>query len=450
MNASPGRGAQSSVNFGELPLNKFVKRLTILSAMGVFLDGYDLTIISVALLFIKPQFHPSPAALGMVGSAAVVGMLFGSLIFGNLTDRFGRKAMYLLDLLFFVVFALLTAVSQNMTELIIFRFLLGIGLGADYPISSTMTAEFAPNRKRGILMVTTIAFWTVGAIVSYGVSLLLLHTGPNAWRYMLASGAIPALLVIWGRRSIPESPRWLAASGQTDRAMEVAQKIASDAGHTLNTEDHGLGEAPKNRLASFLTLFRRDLIAMTIFASLGWLLFDIGNYATIVFSPTIFKMLKGATMTSSVLASMTMQAFGLVGIALVWLLVDRIGRKWIQSVGFLMLGIVFIVTGLLKHPAFGLFLLLFILLSIVDQGPGQLTYVYAGEVFPTSVRATGHGFATAASRVGALLGISAVPLFISTVGLSPALVVFGIIDLLGFGLTVWLAPEPKGKSLPTD
>jgi putative MFS transporter len=161
-------------------------------------------------------------------------------------------------------------------------------------------------------------------------------------------------------------------------------------------------------------------------------------------------MLKGSTMTSSILASMAMQAFGLVGIAIVWLLVDKVGRKWIQSIGFLALGIVFIISGLVRHPAFGLFLMLFLILSVVDQGPGQLTYVYAGEVFPTSIRASGHGFATAMSRVGALLGISVVPFFIAHVGLSTALIVFGICDLLGFALTWWLAPETKGKALPTD
>ncbi|MCY0879545.1 MAG: MFS transporter [Firmicutes bacterium] len=440
-----------AVDFGDLPVSRFIQRLTLLSAMGLFLDGYDLTIISVALLFIKPQFHPSPFLLGLVGSAAVVGMLVGSLVFGNLTDRFGRRTMYLFDLLFFVVFAIAAALSQNMTELIVFRFLLGIGLGADYPISSTLTAEFAPNRRRGILMVTTIGFWVVGAIVSYFVSLALLHVGPDAWRWMLASGAVPALLVIWGRRSIPESPRWLMARGRQEQAMSIAEKVAASAGVTLNQANAGgLATQSTPRMASFARLFSRDLLRITVFASLTWFLFDVGNYATIVFSPTIFKMLKGSTLTSSVLASTALQAISLVGIFVVWILVDKVGRRRIQSLGFLGLGLIFIVTGLISHPSFGLFLGLFLVLSIVDQGPGQLTYVYAGEVFPTSVRATGHGFATACSRVGALLGILVLPIFVAHVGLSTALILFGILDLIGMGVTLWLAPEPRGQQLPSD
>lgn len=138
-------------------INHFVRRLTLLSAMGVFLDGYDLTIISVALLYIVPTFHPLAATLGLVAASAVAGMFVGSLVLGNLSDRYGRRTMYLFDLLFFVVFAILSVLSRNMTELIIFRFLLGVGIGADYPVSSALTAEFAPRKRRGLLLVATIA-----------------------------------------------------------------------------------------------------------------------------------------------------------------------------------------------------------------------------------------------------------------------------------------------------
>jgi putative MFS transporter len=416
--------------------------------MGLFLDGYDLTIISVALLFIKSDFHPSPALVGLVGAAATGGMLFGSLIFGNLTDRFGRRTMYLLDLLFFVVFTLLAAISPNMVLLIIFRFLLGIGLGADYPISSTLTAEFAPTRRRGTLLVMTIAFWQVGAVVSYLVSLALLNTGPDAWRWMLATGAIPALLVMWGRRSIPESPRWLMTKGRKEQAIQVAERVAQSAGVPLSSADNaGLASTAVPRMANFGRLVQKNLLRITIFAALGWFFFDVGNYATVVFTPTILSRLKGATLASSVEASLALASFALVGLIVVFLIVDRVGRKWLQAAGFLGLGLVFVTMGILVHPAFGLFLGLFFVLTLADQGPGSLTYVYAGEVFPTSVRATGHGFATAVSRVGALLGIFVLPVLMASLGLSAGLILFGVCDLIGFGLTVWLAPEPKGQPL---
>lgn len=158
-------------------------------------------------------------------------------------------------------------------------------------------------------------------------------------------------------------------------------------------------------------------------------------------------MLKGSTLTSSVLASMGVFAISFIGIILVWLFVDRVGRKRLQAWGFLGLGVIFIFMGLIPRPSFPIFLGLFLLLSIVDQGPGQLTYVFPTEVFPTAVRASGHGFATASSRLGALLGILVLPIFVASVGLSAALIVFGVCDLLGWVITLWLAPEPKGQAL---
>ncbi|PSR24725.1 MAG: MFS transporter [Sulfobacillus benefaciens] len=441
----------SETGMPELPLNAFVRRLTLLSAMGVFLDGYDLTIISVALLFIIPHFHPSATLLGMVGAAAVAGMFVGSLVFGNLSDRFGRRTMYLLDLLFFVVFAILSALSQNITELIVFRFLLGIGIGADYPVSSALTAEFSPTKKRGLLLVATIASYQVGAVVAYLVGLALIPLGPDAWRWMLASGAVPALLVMWSRRSIPESPRWLIRAGKVAEGQEVYRSIGHaalqqtvEANKTTQREQNA---KPKtSELGDFRRLFRKDLIRMTVFTALTWFLFDSGAYAFSVFYPTIFKSLKGSTIESSVLASAIIAAVAFVGIILDLLLVDRVGRKYLQAVGLLGLGLMFILLSVIT-PGFSVFVILFMIMYIFLQAPAQMTYLFSVEVFPTSVRATGQGFATAISRLGGLMGIFIFPLLMKDMGLSTGVRILGIAVLLAFILTVWLAPETRNQPL---
>lgn len=426
-------------------INHFVRRLTLLSAMGVFLDGYDLTIISVALLYIVPTFHPLAATLGLVAASAVAGMFVGSLVLGNLSDRYGRRTMYLFDLLFFVVFAILSALSRNMTELIIFRFLLGVGIGADYPVSSALTAEFAPRKRRGLLLVATIASYQVGAVVAYVVGLLLLPTGADAWRWMLASGAIPALIVVWARRSIPESPRWLHSAGKEQESQAVYQAIGvRDTLHDVAAPLVSTDSRP--RMGNFRRLFHKDHLRMTIFTSLTWFLFDAGAYAFSIFYPTIFKSLKGSTLESSVLASAIISAVAFVGIILNLLLVDRIGRKPIQFVGLLGLGLMFLLMSVIK-PGFAIFVVLFMVMYIFLQGPAQMTYVYATEVFPTSIRATGQGFATAVSRIGGLLGIFAFPILLKDVGLSVGVRVLGTAVLLAAILTIWLAPETLNQSL---
>ncbi len=430
----------------DLPLGKFVTRLTILSAMGVFLDGYDLTILSVALLFIVPQYHPTPHIVGLVGAAALGGMFVGSLVIGNITDRVGRRMMYLWDMAIFVVFAIIAGLSQNMLELGLARFFLGIGIGADYPISAALTAEFSPTKRRGQLLAITIGFWWVGALFAYIAGLLMLHIGPNAWRWMLASGTIPAVIVMWLRHSIPESPRWLSVKGRKKEANAVVASIAEKEGLSVTVSDVNL-QSIQTKVGVIKELFAPQLIRLTIFAALGWFLFDVGDYGSIVFTPTIFKALKGTTIQSSVLASALIPVVSLIAIAIMWTIVDKVGRKPIQASGFFVMGVVFILMAFIKPSFVVLFPLFLVVFAFMEGGPGQTTYIYAGEVFPTQVRATGHGLATAVSRVGALLGVFVFPIMIASIGLRSGLLFFGICALLGFILTLWVGPETKNTRL---
>lgn len=448
----------------ELPISKFIWKLTILSSAGVFLDGFDISIMSGALIFIKPEFNPSPLELGFIGASTVVGMFFGSLVLGNLADRLGRRGLYMIDLLFFVVFAILAALSTSTWELIVFRFLLGVGLGADYPISSTITAEFAPRLKRGRLLVVTIGAFTVGSLVAYIVATGFFYAGPWNWRFMLAFGAIPALIVTFMRRSVPESPTWLRASGRIEEADAVTAQVARYAGQL----DAQAAQEPKKpapvkkhkapkpaatrKLGTLSRLFRPPLLAATVVAGGCWLLFDLGNYATIVFTPTILAPATKSAPIMSVVVPIGTEIVGLIGITICYHLVDRVGRKKVQWIGFLVLGLVFIALGVIPGAAssFGILLLFFVLVLLFDQAPGITTYLFAGELFPTAVRSSGHAVATAASRIGAFLGIVALPLFTAAVGLGPAMIVFGICDLVAMGLTLWLAPEMRGRDLIED
>ena len=163
-------------------------RILALSGAGVFMDGYDLFVISVALLLIKPFFVATALDISAIASSALLGAVFGAVIFGNLADRVGRKSLYVIDLLFFVVFGAASAFSQNVLELVIFRFLLGIGIGADYPISASYIGEFVNNKNRGKLMASVFSFQGLGILSAVAVSIVLIPTGPEAWRWMLLSG----------------------------------------------------------------------------------------------------------------------------------------------------------------------------------------------------------------------------------------------------------------------
>ncbi|MHB1302685.1 MAG: MFS transporter [Acidiphilium sp.] len=421
-------------------LRSFHRRLTFLSAAGVFLDGFDLTVIAVALPLLVKAWHIPPGLTGAVAAAAVVGMLVGSLLFGHLTDRLGRKAMYLLDLIFFVVFAALTAVSQNVWELLIFRFLLGVGIGADYPISTTLLAEFVPAKRRGSFVATLGATWFLGAMCAYIAGYLLLPLGPDAWRWMMVVGALIAVVVIVLRAAIPESPRWLAARGRTDEASRVLVALGAAAGTRPAAQAAGT--------MKWTDMFAGPLLRLTIFVSGFWFCYDVAFYGISIYTPTILKSFSVGSSAAAYLGSAIVAMLGLVGALIGVSLVDRWGRRPLIIFAFGGLTVLLAVLALVPHPALAALVMLFGLATLfANMGPGVLDFVYPTELFPTGVRAGATGFGTAVSRVGAILSILVFPGIVQAWGLQNALWLFVIAALLGFVICVVLAPETKGREL---
>ncbi len=197
--------------------------------MGVFLDGYDLSVISFSIIPISLTFNFSPSTnsflYGLILSSALIGMAIGGVTFGYLADKIGRKTMFIIDMIFFVVFAAQSAFSQNIMQIIIFRMLMGVGIGADYPISSSLIAEYAPSKSRGKLLMYSIMFYWIGTFFAGIVNYFSLYAGiENSWRYAFLFGAIIALPIIFLRDLMPESIRWLVVKGK----MEMAEKIGKE------------------------------------------------------------------------------------------------------------------------------------------------------------------------------------------------------------------------------
>lgn len=419
-------------------LKPFQNRLTLLSGAGTFLDGFDLTVIAVALPLLVKQYSISAAMTGLVGASAVIGMLVGSLVLGHLTDRVGRRAMYLVDLVFFVVFAAMTALSQNVTELIIFRFLLGLGIGADYPISSTLVAEFGSRRRRGRMVTGVAALWFVGAAAAYIVGLLLLPLGAEAWRYMMMVGAVIAIVVILLRSSIPESPRWLAAQGRDGDARKVL--------HDLTGKDTAaLGTGQRFHWGD---IFSPAMIRKTVFVAGFWFCYDIAFYGISIYTPTILKAFTGGSQSLADIGAAIVSLVGVAGAAIGFGLVDRWGRRPLILLAFAGLTAALVILALAPTPALLVLIVLFGLAELfANMGPGVLDFVYPTELFPTGVRAGATGFATAVSRVGAILSILVFPSLVLAWGLGRALWLFAIAGALGLVISAIMAPETKGHSL---
>lgn len=425
-------------------------RITALSAAGTFLDGYDISIVSVALilLYTVPGFGlDNPLSKALIGASTVIGMLVGAIIFGYITDLKGRKTMYVWDMVIFIVMTILISLSFNFLSLFVTRFVLGLAIGADYAISATIIAEFAPIKSRGRLLVSNVLSWFAGAAVAIFVGYALLSLGTVAWRYMFLIGVIPAFIVLILRRDVPESARWLANSGQAEKAKEVELKITGNSDIFTNT---------MKKRTSLLNLFSRRYIRSTMFIAIFWFCFDVSFYGIGIFNPTILTIL-GLKAHEAILGSGIFDIFAVIGGALALLLVERLGRKTITLIGFTGTTISLISLALITHfvpkdalaasaaPAiFGMFLLFEVTQAV---GPGSTNFVYPLELFPTTERASAQGFGTSISRIGAVLGITTFPFIVSSFGISSSLFFFAAFSIIGLMATVFLGVETRGRTL---
>lgn len=426
-------------NLDSPKLKRFQRKITLLSAAGTFLDGFDLTVIAVAMPLILSQWDVGPGLQGLITSSAVIGAFIGAIWLGNLTDKFGRKAMYVVDLLAFVVFAALTAFSQTAWQLILFRFLLGIGIGADYPISATLVSEFSSTKSRGRHSTFLGAMWFVGAVVAYLIGILLIPLGPSAWRYMLLVGSIFALIVFYFRVTLPESPRWLAARGREKEAEEIMLKIT---GQKVIIQP---STQPKQKLTD---LFSKKLFKRTFFVCGFWFCYAVAYYGISMYTPTILKPFTNGSQMMTYIGSGTISLLGLVGAIIGSNLVERIGRRPLIITSFTGLSIALIVLALNPSPTMAFLVILFSLAVLfANMGGGILNFVYPTELFPTSIRASASGLATSISRIGSIMGILVFPNLVVAWGNSKALWFFAVISLLGLVISVLLAPETKGINL---
>jgi MFS family permease len=418
-------------------LTPLQKKAWLLSAGGVALDGFDLFIMGVALPLLLDQFHGYPAwVTGLIASAAVVGAILGALFGGLLTDHFGRKRLYTWDLLGFIVFAVLSAFSWSVWALIFFRFMLGLAVGADYPIAASFSAEYLPSQVRGRWLVAGFSFQAIGMLMGalVGVALLELHPVDDTWRLMLAIGAVPALAIMWARRSVPETPVWREREAAPDKE-------------------------PSARLSE---LFTRVHLRKTTLCAGAWFLMDVMMYGIGLFTPMLLASMKfadhsgwdfiqkdvGDTMGTAVLDLLLV-----VGFVIAILLVDRTGRLPLQKAGFLGCSVGLIILGLAstidpENPPIALVIVGFALFNLmINAGPNSTTFLIPAEVYPTRLRATGHGFAASMGKAGAALGVFVLPILEDTWGTAVMVFVMAGIGLLGLALTQAFGVETRGADI---
>ncbi len=442
-----------------------------LSAMGIFLDGFDLFVMSIALPLIIVQFSATPLEQGIVGAAAVVGAIFGALIGGRLCDRFGRKKVFLFDLLIFIIFAVLSSFAWSIESLILFRFLLGVGIGADYPVCASYVSEFMPKRIRGRMLIAAFSFQAVGifAAAAVGLFILAMHPSESAWRWMLVAGAAPAIVILLLRRGIPESARWHIQRKEWKLAMGVVRYLIPDftMKKPINPEVEDTVQIKPEKVptwhsyvSSYAELFSKKNLRRTILITVPWFFMDFAFYGVGIFTPILIAAMIGTQGSGlnfiaqdfySSEYTVLLDVFLVIGFILNILFIERIGRIKLQLAGFIgMAAGMFILAAsqsgsqtiiALAFVGFGLFNLL------QNFGPNATTFLLPAELFSTRLRATAHGFAAGLAKVGAACGIIFVPLMTAAYGVRYTVIFMGVICIFAFVVTWLTRIDMTGRSL---
>ncbi|MFF5790501.1 MFS transporter [Paeniglutamicibacter sp. NPDC012692] len=428
----------------DAPLTRFHKKLTTFSSGGPFIDGYALSIIGIALITMTPALDLGPSEIGMVGAASLVGIFFGGGVFGWVTDKVGRHTMYILDLIALAVFSILSAFSTDIWQLVLWRFLLGVAIGADYPIATSLLAEFLPKKHRGRLLGATFVVWAIGAAAAFAVGYALRDAGPDAWRYMLASPAIFAIITLLFRLGTPESPRWLLSRGRVDEARAVIKKVY---GEKYDIESLGETTEDGSKQAKFTDIFNRKFWRRTLFVSIFWTAQVIPLFAVYTFAPDLlasFGMDGDANLYGgSLLISLIFVVGGIPGL---WL-VERIGRRKLLLWSFGIIVVALAAPAFIPNVAPQTLFTALAIFALASGASSFLEVVYPNELFPTEIRATAVGFGTAISRVGSAASTYLMPVAIISFGAAGALMIGAGISLVGLIATFLLAPETANRSL---
>ena len=421
-------------------------KIMFISGMGFFTDAYDLFIIGVVMALLKPIWHVGKVEEGLVESTALLASAIGALLFGRIADMIGRKRIYGVEVLVLAAGAIACAFSPNIWWLIGFRFILGIGIGGDYPVSATIMSEYAGKAHRGMLVSLVFSMQAAGLIVGplLAAALLTTHLSHDIiWRILVSAGALPALAVFWSRRHLKETPRFLKSSGQEEDEFGNLKK----AGH-YDKKTHSV---------SFWDGFHRMVdnkmvLSRLIGASAAWFLLDFAYYGNTVSSPLVLSALgSDHTVLEKTLTQLGIFAvFAAPGYAVAALTMDKLGRKTIQILGFGMMAVTFGLLALIPHIARLTYPFLIIYgfsYFFSEFGPNATTFVYPSEIFPVKVRTTGHGISAAMGKLGGFLGVFTFPFFMHWHGLPAAEGTAAIVSILGVVVTLFLLPETKGKSL---
>lgn len=439
-------GASRLERLDRLPFTREHRRLLVGSGVGWALDAMDVGLVSFVIAALAVTWPNDVGMLGWVASAGFMGMAIGASVGGLLADRIGRRQVFAFTLLLFGLATGLSALAWSVGVLIALRFVVGLGLGAELPVASTLVSEFAPPRIRGRIIVILESFWAVGWTVAALIGFFVIPASDIGWRWALALGAVPAVYAVVIRLGMPESVRFLESKGRIGEAEATVRRFERAAGVVspdaiVATPDTVVTArtAPARVSGLFAAPVRRQTISLWIV----WFCVNFSYYGAFIWLPTIL-VASGFDLVRSFGYTLIITLAQLPGYAVSAILVEKWGRNRTLAA--------FLVGSAASAALFGLASAEWqvigagMLLSFFNLGAWGALYAVTPELYPTPLRGTGAGWAAGVGRIASIIAPLIVPVLLATTSTLLVFVVFAAVFIVAATAALGLA-DKRGRSL---
>ena len=437
--------AQIVARIERLPITGFHVRARLIVGTATFFDALDALAIAYVLPVLSSVWHLSTTQIGALISIGFIGQMVGSVIFGWIGERYGRMAALSWSVIIFSVFSIFCTFSWNYTSLFIFRTLQGLGLGGEVPVAATYINEISKARGRGLFVMLYEFAFNVGLFFAALLgNLMVPHLG---WRSIFLVGAIPAILIIFVRRHLPESPRWLASRGRLDEADKIVSKLEEEAINSGKELPEIELKPVADRKTDWRELFQGIYRRRTFTVWVIWVTTYFVTYGLLTWTPTIYSSVFKLSLQESLrLPLLTQLASVLTGLFAAFL-IDRVGRRTWFTGAFLLSSIPLLLLWLLgASSVWQVWWLVTIAAWFMSTNAGVL-YLYSPELYPTRIRALGSSVASIWVRIASAIGPLATGAVLSNFSLSAVFMMMGFVPLIGATVTYFFAEESGNKSL---
>jgi putative MFS transporter len=430
-----------------LPPSRLHYKLLFIHGFGWLFDAMDVGIITFVLAALAKDWGLPTDQIGLIGSAGLAGMFVGAVISGLVADYWGRKTVFQVTLLAFSISTLLCAMAWNVTSMVVFRFVVGVGLGGELPVVSSLLSEFVPGKQRGRFIVLLESFWAFGWLIAAIVAFLLIPT--HGWRIAFVIGSIPAFYIWIIRRTLPESPRWYESKGRFAEAEEVVRALESESERQTGLSLPPIeviieASIPTNNRFAVTELWSQNYRQRTIMLCVLWFGLVFGYYGIFVWLPTLLVK-AGYSLVNSFLYVVIITIAQIPGYFSAAYLIERVGRKPVIVMYLLLSAFTAFLFGRASTTA--AILTWASLMAFSNLGAWGAVYAYTPELFPTRARTTGTGLVMAIGRIGGVLAPIIVGVLLPMLGRSGVLTMNAALLGVAAASVAFLGIETQGRTL---